>query len=351
MIPQVWIGIDVSKNSFDAGLVTKQLPSAISTIPVQKFESTRQGLKEFFQWLDVFCKNQGIPAQSARIVMEATGRYSEDLCLLILEKRSDLEPAIVNPGHSANFQKSMGIHNKTDAVDARVLGIFGRERRPEPFLPRSAPMAKLRELHRLRKNFVDDRVSNELRLSEAKDKSSIRHLKALIGNLGKLIQKIEAEIKEILRQNVELGSDVKLLMTIPGVGLLSSISVLAEFGDLRRFRRSRQLASFAGLTPKIRESGTSVRGRAHITKAGNGVVRKNLYMAAMAAIRKESSCLSRFFNSLVAAGKSRKSALVAVMRKILILMRAILIGNQPYRFPGLPVEKYAKKPQTVKLML
>ena len=275
--------------------------------------------------------------------MEATGRYSEDLCLAILEQRPSLEPAIVNPGQASSFQKGMGVHNKTDAVDARVLGIFGRERRPEPFVPRSAPLAKLRELHRLRKNLVNDRVSNELRLSEAKDKLAIRYLKSIIRHLEKLIKKVEEDIKEILRENAALDSDVKLLMTIPGVGLLTAISVLAELGDLRRFKRSRQLASFAGLSPRIRESGTSVRGRAHITKAGNGAVRKNLYMAAMAGVRMESSCLARFFGRLVASGKSRKAALVAVMRKQLILMRAILIADLPYCFPNQPVEKSVEK--------
>ena len=111
---------------------------------------------------------------------------------------------------------------------------------------------------------------------------------------------------------------------------MTAVTVRTELGDLRRFERARQLTAFAGMSPRIVESGTSIAGKPHLCKQGNRRVRHALYMAAMTAIRGQND-LQRCYQRLVAKGKSHMSALGAIMRKMLCLLRALLISGKPYQ--------------------
>lgn len=324
----VWAGLDVSKATFDAGLFWPRedgLPRHLSEIPAAAFPRTRRGVNEFLTWLD-----ERLPGAAPRAVMEATGKYSVELTQWLIAARPALAPAIINPGASSAFIKSLGLRNKTDRAEARALAVFGAERQPQPFVPLTPEMAALRDLTRYRQNIIELRVAEENRARETYTSATVRALlKRRIAQLRRDEKKIERELQTRLADLPELKRDVALLASIYGVGWLTALTVLVELGDLRRFDKARQLNASSGLSPRNHQSGTSVRRKTRLSKQGNGRVRKALFMPALTVIRGESD-LADCYHRLIAAGKSHKTALCAVMRKLLIVMRAVLLSGAAY---------------------
>lgn len=325
-----WVGVDVSKATFDAGLVrdAQRYPhTPLGAVPARQFARTAAGARALVEWLDGLVES----AADVRVCMEATGAYSTELAQWLLAERPSLAPAIINPAHSAAFIKSLGLRNKTDKIDARALGFYGMERRPAPYEPPTRAMAELRALSRYRTRLVQAKVAESNRAGEpvvsrkvaALQRRRIRQLDRDIGNMDK-------QINALIQKTPELERDFEALTAIYGVGAVTAVIVLSEMGDLRRFGRARQLTAFAGISPRIRESGTSVMGKAHLCKQGNGRVRQALYLAAMTTIRGNND-LQRTYQRLLDNGKTHMAALGAVMRKLLCLMRAILVSGKPYQ--------------------
>jgi transposase len=328
-----WIGIDVAKSTFDAAIVFfgQRFPeTAMRDVPVKTFKRTPEGADDFLCWMDTEVSRTASKTTAARAVMESTGSYSVELCMWLIGKRESLSPAIVNPQRTAYFIKSLGLRNKTDRLDACALAFYGVERRPAPYAPPSKEHHKLQELNRYRDFLVAERVSMVNRgdaLSTNKGISQIakRRLKQMESDIAK----VEKEMRKIISENNQLKHDRTLLESIPGVGFLSVCTVMAELGDLRRFERDRQLAAFTGLNPSLKDSGTSVHARPRLSKSGNARIRQALYLAAMTSIRIEGP-LQETYLRLIARGKSPMAALCAVMRKLLLLMRTLLLANVCY---------------------
>lgn len=325
-----WTGVDVAKDTFDAALVLggQRYPhTRLSQVPARRFERTEQGVSEFVAWLDERVGDK----DAVRVCMEATGRYSSELAVWLLEARPSLKPAIVNPAHSAAFIKSMGLRNKTDKMDARALGFYGVERRPVCYEPPTKAQRELRELSRQRTALVTARNAERNRAAEpAQSKVVLKIQKRRLSELDRDIKALDKAINKLVNADEDLKRDVEALMRIDGVGIVTAVVVLTEMGDLRRFERARQLTAFAGLSPRVFESGSSVKGRTHMCKQGNGRVRAALYMAAMAIKRGNKSDLAATYQRLIENGKAPLVALAVVMRKLLCVMRAVLISGKPY---------------------
>ncbi len=328
-----WIGIDVAKSTFDAAIVIsgQRFPeTALRDVPVKTFKRTVEGASEFVRWVDAEILRTASETTLTRAVMESTGTYSVELCMWLVEKNESLSPAIVNPQRTAHFIKSLGLRNKTDRLDACALAFYGMERRPAPYVPPSREHHKLQELNRYRDFLVAEHVSmvnREDALSATKSISQVakRRLKQSESDIAK----VEKEMRKVIAENEQLKQDQKLLESIPGVGFLSVCTIMAELGDLRRFERGRQLAAFAGMNPSVKDSGTSVHGRPRLSKSGNARVRRALYLAAMTSIRIEGP-LQETYRRLIDRGKCPMAALGAVMRKLLLLMRSLLLANVCY---------------------
>jgi transposase len=140
-----WVGLDVSKNTFDVGLVLNgrlgEMP-ALRTMPTKAFARTPRGVAAFVAWIDERCEEVEGPL---RCVMETTGRYSTELALWLLEKRASLAPAIVHAKHASDFIKSLGVRNHTDSLAARALALLGLQRQPKAYEPASKQERILRE--------------------------------------------------------------------------------------------------------------------------------------------------------------------------------------------------------------
>jgi len=327
-----WVGIDVAKKTFDAALVRhgqKWPATPLANVPVRNFTRTRQGVLDFLQWLDTMTIPDGLCGR-VRVIMEATGRYSTELAAWLVEERPALAPAIAPPHQTSAFIASLGLRNKTDKLEARALGFYGMERQPPAYQPMSAHEIQLRELIRYRDFLVRERVAVTNRTDETSACQAVRKMQQKrLRLLGTDIDRIEQQIRLTVDSCPELKQDVALLSSIYGVGLITAATVRAELGDLRRFYKARQLTAYAGLNPSLRQSGSSVNGRPHMSKKGNPHIRQTLYLAAMVAIRGQND-LQRTYLRLREEGKSAMAALGAIMRKLLVLMRAILISGKPF---------------------
>ena len=327
-----WVGVDVSKATFDAAFVRmdqKVSSTRLCDVPARRFERSRHGVECFVNWLSALSENDGQESQ-VRVAMEATGNYSIELAVWLIEQRPSLQPAIVCPSHTAAFIKSLGPRNKTDKLEARALAFYGVEREPVAYEPLTPEMAELQALSRYRDALVRERTAAANRAGEGSASKVVRHTQAKrLRLLDGDIKRIETEMKRVVEAAPQIAHDVALLSSIYGVGFIVAVIIVAELGDLRRFRKARQLTAFAGGSPRIYLSGTSVSRPAHMCKKGNPRVRQALYLSALSAVRGRND-LQRTYTRLISEGKPPMAALGAVMRKLLVVMRALLITETAY---------------------
>jgi transposase len=326
-----WIGVDVAKATFDAALVRpgQHYPAMpLREVPAERFERSARGVEALLRWMGNQLKD--VPEPQVRVVMEATGKYSMALAQWMRTQCPMLAPAIVNPRQTANFIRSLGLRNATDPLAARALAFYGAERSPEPYTPPPPEYVELQSLNRYRDALVRERVAETNRGEEDCASSLVNklHLQQL-RQLDRAVERVETEMKALVGRHPVLAHDVVLLTSIYGVAFLTAVSVIAELGDLRRFWRARHLTAFAGLSPRVVQSGTSVHERPRLCKQGNARARQALYLAAMVAVRGDND-LRCMYLRLLENGKNPMAALGAIMRKLLTIMRAILISGKSY---------------------
>lgn len=329
-----WCGIDVSKATFDAAFLTNESYQQIRNIPVAQFSNDAKGVRRFILWIEELEKAAKVPVSGVRVVMEATGRYATQLHSRLVEKRSDFAPAIINPAVASQFRESLFMKQKDDTIDARALSYFGRDREPRAYQPPSKEVLEIRRLVGVRRSLVQDRVRWKQRQQEAEVQSEKARIKAIITTFTEQIKELEKEIRALIGKAKEFNDDVALLMTIPGVGYLTAATVICVAGDLRRFNTRQECASYAGCSPRIVQSGSSVRKKPRLSKAGNRFLRQTLYMASLTAMRAKNSVFKQTYERLIGNGKAPKQALGAIMRKMIVMMRSMLKSGEPYRFEG-----------------
>ena len=328
-----WVGLDVSKKTFDAALArsNQRFPSTpVRELPWRAFPRTRAGAGAFLLWLDELLPMS--QREAVRVVMESTGQYSVELAAWLFARRASLRPAIENPANTKAFIDSLNQRNRTDGLAARGLAFYGVERRPAPYEPLGATRQELRALSRYRDTLVAQRTALKNRGHEPSSSKIVAQMQARqLRQLERDITTVEQEMRRVLNEDQSFKRDFALLTSIDGVGSITAMTVLAEIGDLRRFERARQLTAYAGVSPRVVQSGTSVRGKTHMCKRGNDRIRKALYLSAMATLNtKMPNTLSLVHQRLCEEGKQGKAALGAVMRKQLTVMRAVLISGKPY---------------------
>jgi transposase len=325
----LWSGLDVAKASFEVAIHHQAFADAKGRMMTREFPRTVDGVADLFTWVSEMTARLGQP-MAPGFAMEATGNYSCELAKWLIARSPDCHVSILNPKQVKDYAQSLEMRNTTDVTAARAIARFATERNPLPYAPLDSTLEQLRQLVRERASIKHAIVAENNRAEEIPATPLIAKLqKKRVAHLEKDVEAIEKAMQQIVAQNPRLKADVALLRTIPGVGPIVSVTVLAEMGDLRRFARSRQLSAFAGLSPRLHNSGTSVHTPARMCKVGSPHVRAVLYMAAMVAVSRDNQ-LARFYRHLVEEGKTKMAALGAVMRKLLVLMRALLISETPY---------------------
>lgn len=301
----VWIGVDVSKRTLD--VCVHEGDSWVVRQPEQ--------LQELVERI------AAIP--DARVVMEATGRYERPLWEALAGR--GVPCSVVNPAHAHAFRRSLGLLAKTDPVDARLLARMGHVLEPAPTLVPSPQRRQLEALVLRRSQLVKLLVA-ETSHGEHSDPTTLQSVRRLSRVLEVEIKRLEKQIRQLLARVLELRELDSLLQSVPGVGPAISAGVLVHLPELGQVSKG-QIAALAGLAPYNHDSGTK-RGQRCI-RAGRTPVRSLLYMAALVATR-HNARLRAVYARLLAAGKPKKLALIAVARKLLTMLNAIVRARTPW---------------------
>lgn len=309
MSTECFVGIDVSKDTLDIGVYPTQ--------DTQRVPNNQSGLDELIQWL------QGMAPQL--IVCEATGGY-ETLAVSSLAA-AGLPVVVVNARQIRDFAKSIGRLAKTDALDAGVIARFASAVRPELRAVKDSRSQELTGLVTRRRQIVEMIVAETNRLTAATRRNR-RDIQTHIRWLQKRLEQINDEIKRNIQNGPLWRTTDQILQSAPGVGPTTSamlISCVPELGQLNR----KKIASLVGVAPLNRDSGR-FKGRRMIW-GGRAQVRSVLYMSTLSAIR-FNPIIQQFYQRLRNAGKCSKVALVACMRKLLIILNAMVRDQTKWRY-------------------
>lgn len=310
------LGIDVSKDSLEVVLLLSADRHRHKTI-----RNAPAGFRALSTWLS----KSG--AERVHACLEATGPYAEAAALFLHEGGHVV--SLVNPRRIKGYAESQLQRSKTDRADAQLIARFCQRERPEPWRPPAPEERQLRELVRHRDALVRERDQNRNRLDTAEHEAVRHSIEAVLDMLEAQLSEIGSRIEAHLEAHPALRQQRDLLITIPGVGKLTAAVLMAEVGDFSRFGSARQLAAYAGLVPSHRQSGTSVRGRARLSKVGNARLRRALFMPAMVALR-WNAAIKALGEWLSQRGKKRKQVVAAAMRKLLHIAYGVLKSSGPF---------------------
>lgn len=305
----ITVGIDVSKDRLDVAV----RPSG----EVFTTERKAAGLDQ----LIVRLRELG----PQLVALEATGGY-ETIAAAALAS-AGLPVVIVNPAQVRSFAKALGQRAKTDPIDAAVIAHFAEATKPEVRpLPDEATQMLADVVARRRQivEMIGAERQREKRMMHRRLKADIARL---IKTLEKELSKLDRELDDLVRGSPAWREKEDLLASVPGVGPVIARTLMAELPELGRLSR-RQVAALAGLAPFTRQSGRW-RGKSVIA-GGRTTVRTALFMGAFVAMR-FNPILKAFFDRLVAAGKPKIVALIAVARKLLTILNAIVRDNRPWQ--------------------
>jgi len=319
-----YIGIDVSKAKLDCSL----LLDATSTKRKSKsVANNKAGIADLLEWAG----KQGVLPAELHAVMEGTGVYHEQAAIALCD--AEVTVSIVNPAQVKNFGKGLAVRTKTDGIDSLVLARYGALLKPASWTPPSQEARALQALLSRREAIAQDlrREQNRQEKADATDTPELirQSLNSSIAFLQKQLGKLQQDIDDHIDRHPDLKEDLKLLISIPAVGQQVGSNLLSVI-HIHRFDSAEQLAAYLGLVPVERQSGTSLLGRARLSKAGPARVRAVLYMAAVVATRYNPH-VKAVYERLLAKGKAKMAAIGAAMRKLVHLCFGVLKTRKPYQ--------------------
>ena len=309
---QAILGIDVAKRKLDVALLLNH-----QTL-TRQFDNSLSGFNLLHAWLT------SLHVAQVHACLEATGSYGEAVALFLHE--SDHLVSVVNPFRIKGYANAKFQRNKTDIADARLIADFCLTQKPEQWLPPTPAVAALQALTR-RIEVVEEMLQmekNRLAVAPPQIKPSIQRM---MTTFAKEIADLETSIKNHFDENSHLKEQTELLQTIPGMGAKTASLRLAEI-EFSRYKSAREVAAYAGVTPKKKASGTSLN-RTHLSKLGNGRIRKKLYFPAIVATS-HNSIIKAFAKRLKANGKTSRQIVCAAMRKLLHIAFGVLKHKLPF---------------------
>lgn len=296
------VGIDISKDRLDIGVVPT---SEKWSIPNEV-----DGLAE------LACRLSDLSPKL--VVMEATGGLERPVRAVL--EQAGLRCAVVNPRQVRDFAKSMGILAKTDSLDALVLATFGEKVEPEARPGKDRDTQELEAILTRRRQLVGILTGEKNRLKQVASTRVRTNIQEHIAWIEKCLKDLDNEMRTRIKDMPEWREKGKIIQSVPGVGPVTMRTLLALLPELGKLSR-KEIAALAGLAPFNRDSG-KFKGQRHIW-GGRAAVRSVLYMAALTAIR-WNSVLKTFYSRLIEAGKKKKVAITACMRKLVIILNSMV---------------------------
>ncbi len=323
------LGVDVSQKELEVSLGRLNEDLSIEIYSHRVFRNKETGFEALKKW---FLKNTGeeVPV---RIVMEATGVYHQKFAHFMVD--NDFDTSIVLPNKISNYMRTLDIKTITDKTCSEAIARFGLERKLENWEKTDETYRNLQQLTRERDQIVEERTvaKNRLHAEESEafpNPGSVKRIKKLITFFNKQEQEIKKEITVILDKNPTVKAEVNRICTIPGMGELTAVIILAETNGFELIRSKKQLTSYAGMDIKEKQSGTSVKGKAKLSKKGNRHIRKALHLPSLSSV-KYNTVHKEFYARLVGRHGIKMKALVAVQRKMLELSYILWKNKTEYK--------------------
>lgn len=304
-------GIDISKNTFDV---------MDSNLKHSQFENNQKGFVKFIKLLDA----------TSHCVMEATGYYHYQLAHYLFEHK--IMVSVENPLSIKRFIQMKLSRIKTDKSDAKMICQYGQERDLQPWVGYSKNQMECFQMMRLLETYTKQSTAYKNKLQAEQtlgnpSKSVVKSLKRSLKNLEKESEMIEKELLALVK--VDYQEMLTKIESIPSIGRKTAVMLVVLTDGFTRFESAAQLCSFCGLTPSIRQSGTSINGRSRISKIGNAKLRNLLFMCSFTAHKCNKGCKA-IFDRITNQGKSKKLALIAVCNKLLKQAFAIAKSGVEY---------------------
>lgn len=306
---KIYIGIDVSKATLDIYILPQK--------KYMQFSNDLEGIKKLVNKAKLFT--------NVLVIMESTGGYEAPVSRALCQENLDV--CVINPRQIRDFAKASGKLAKTDKVDAQMIALFGMKMEPLPNIVYNEKQHTLAANNARRRQLIDMIVSEKNRLDKATPEQA-ESIQRVLEVLEKELKLIEETQEQLLRHDETLKNKKEILTSIKGVGEITATAMLCELPELGTLT-PKQIASLAGLAPFNRDSGT-LKGKRTIW-GGRASVRVALYMPTLVAI-KYNPQIQAFYQRLCLAGKTKMTALIACMRKLLVIMNAMIRKQECWMF-------------------
>jgi transposase len=313
MATSIYVGIDVSKDRLDVAVLGEDR--------VWQVDNTPRGVAELVEWAQEI--------QPELNVVEATGGYHRGVAQALFE--AGLAVAVVNPARVRQFARACGILSKTDKLDAQVLAVFGQRVQPRRYESKSEGEQELSALL-VRRRQVEEMLKAEQNRLRTISKNLRGSVERMIACLKEEKKTMDAQIQEFMGNQEAWQEQTKILGSVPGVGMITTATLLAELPELGKMDR-KKIAALVGVAPMNFDSGKK-RGYRK-TKGGRGGVRSVLYMSTLVATRYNPR-IQAHYQQLLKRGKEKKVALTACMRKFLTILNAMMRDRQSFRYAAAP---------------
>ena len=317
-----WIGVDVGKDEVWVSVAGKKARS---------FPTTTKGMQSLCRWAQS-CAGEG----EVRLCMESTVVYGYRVAVLCRQCGSEV--SVINPAQIKAFSHAQLRRTKTDQVDAEVIRCFAESQRPAVWQPPRKAVSQLYwliseldalcEMRRQCKNREHSR-----QLVPDLPKEALVASRKVLQSITRQIDALQKRIKELVADDEQIHERVTLLCTIPAIQQATATHLMAYGKDHWDTHTAKQLTAHAGLAPRHRQSGSSIRGKSRLAKQGDKRLRQILYMPTVCAIV-HNPYVRAVYQRLVANGKPKMLALMAGMRKLIVLIRAILRTKKPFTYPN-----------------
>ena len=301
------VGIDVGKEKLDVGLSGEKR--------VRDWANDERGRAELSEWV--------VAQEVELVVVEASGGYEAEIVSELVAQGQAV--ALVNPTRVRAFAQAEGILAKTDKIDAGVIARFGATMKPEPQARRDRSREELNQWVTRRRQLVLMVTAEKNRLQTAPPEIQA-HIKKHIAWLQADIEELEQQISQAIAANPHWSETAKRVESVPGIGSITSSTLVADLPELGQLNRQK-IAALVGVAPFNHDSGKR-RGQRRIF-GGRASVRSVLYMATLSAIR-HNPVIKSFYERLIAKGKIKKVALTACMRKLLVILNAMVKNGQDW---------------------
>jgi transposase len=318
-------GIDVAQKELVITLGRMFEDLTIELFSYKVFKNSDSGIKSLIDWVN----NQIENTVPVRYVMEATGVYHQKFAYYLVD--NGYEVSIILPNKISNYMRTIEQKTITDKSCSQAIAQFGLERKLDNWKKPKCIYRSLQQLTRERDQIVQERsvIKNQIHAESTEampNNGSLDRMSARIKLLNSQEKEIKKEISEIVKNDQETKKAVERIKSIPGVGELTAVIILAETNGFELIRNKSQLTGYAGLDVREKQSGTSVKGKPRISKKGNRNLRKAVHLPALSAVKWDEN-FKGIYARLVSKHGIKMKALVAIQRKILELIY-ILFKNE-----------------------